>query len=136
MAAAARLPNVTMLGAVRYAETGSLFDRAKIFLNTSSIEGFPNTFLQAWIRGVPVVTFFDPDSLVQRLSLGRAANSVDDMRESSAACCDNDAERQIDRAACTGIRHARIHHRSRRAIPRTTGSQLTAHASGRRPETQ
>ncbi|MES1262792.1 MAG: glycosyltransferase family 4 protein, partial [Peristeroidobacter soli] len=62
VAAAARLPNVTMLGAVRYAETGALFDRAKVFLNTSSIEGFPNTFLQAWIRGVPVVTFFDPDS--------------------------------------------------------------------------
>ena len=71
-AAAARLPNVTMLGAVRYAETGALFDRAKIFLNTSSIEGFPNTFLQAWIRGVPVVSFFDPDSLVQRLPLGQS----------------------------------------------------------------
>jgi glycosyltransferase involved in cell wall biosynthesis len=95
MAAAARLPNVTMLGAVRYAETGSLFDRAKIFLNTSSIEGFPNTFLQAWIRGVPVITFFDPDSLVQRLSLGRAANSIDDMRESIRGLLHNDAERQI-----------------------------------------
>ena len=43
-AAAARLPNVTMLGAVRYADSGALFDRAKIFLNTSSIEGFPEYF--------------------------------------------------------------------------------------------
>ena len=66
---------------MRYADSGALFDRAKIFLNTSSIEGFPNTFLQAWIRGVPVVTFFDPDSLVQRLQLGTVANSVDEMRE-------------------------------------------------------
>ena len=41
MAAAARLPNVTMLGPVRYSESGALFDRAKVFLNTSSIEGFP-----------------------------------------------------------------------------------------------
>jgi glycosyltransferase involved in cell wall biosynthesis len=80
-AAAARLPNVTMLGAVRYADTGALFDRAKLFLNTSSIEGFPNTFLQAWIRGVPVVSFFDPDGLVNRQQLGRIANSLDDMRE-------------------------------------------------------
>ena len=59
-AAAARLPNLTMLGPVRYRDSGELFDRAKIFLNTSSIEGFPNTFLQAWIRGVPVVTLFGP----------------------------------------------------------------------------
>jgi glycosyltransferase involved in cell wall biosynthesis len=80
-AAAARLPNVTMLGAVRYADTGALIDRAKIFLNTSSIEGFPNTFLQSWIRGVPVVSFFDPDGLVSRLQLGRIATSLDDMRE-------------------------------------------------------
>jgi glycosyltransferase involved in cell wall biosynthesis len=70
-----------MLGPVRYADTGKLFDRARIFLNTSSIEGFPNTFLQAWIRAVPVVSFFDPDGLVNRLQLGRIASSLDDMRE-------------------------------------------------------
>lgn len=80
-ASAARLPNVTMLGPVRYADTGKLIDRAKIFLNTSSIEGFPNTFLQSWIRGVPVVSFFDPDGMVNRLQLGRITTSVDDMRE-------------------------------------------------------
>jgi len=80
-AAAARLPNVTMPGPVRYAETGAWFDRARLFLNTSSIEGFPNTFLQAWIRGVPVVSFFDPDGLIRRLQLGAVSASVDDMRE-------------------------------------------------------
>jgi glycosyltransferase involved in cell wall biosynthesis len=95
LAAAARLPNVTMLGPVRYADTGPLFDRARVFLNTSSIEGFPNTFLQAWIRGVPVVSFFDPDSLVQRLSLGAIANSVDDMRESIRDLLADDTDREL-----------------------------------------
>ncbi len=99
-AAAARLPNVTMQGAVRYAETGALFDRAKVFLNTSSIEGFPNTFLQAWIRGVPVVSFFDPDSLIQRMSLGNVANSLDEMRESIRDLLANDSDReQVGRRA-------------------------------------
>lgn len=92
-AAAARLSNVKMLGAVRYADSGVLFDRAKIFLNTSSIEGFPNTFLQAWIRGVPVVSFFDPDTLVQRLQLGHIANSVDEMREAMRSLLEDDADR-------------------------------------------
>ena len=81
-AAAARLPNVSMPGGIRYTDSGEWFDRARIFLNTSSIEGFPNTFLQAWIRGVPVVSFFDPDGLIRRLQLGQVAASVDDMRES------------------------------------------------------
>jgi glycosyltransferase involved in cell wall biosynthesis len=93
-AAAARLPNVTMLGAVRYSDTGSLIDRAKIFLNTSSIEGFPNTFLQSWIRGVPVVSFFDPDGLVNRLQLGRIATSLDDMREGIRGLVDIPAYRE------------------------------------------
>jgi glycosyltransferase involved in cell wall biosynthesis len=95
VAAAARLPNVTMLGPVRYSESGGLFDRAKIFLNTSSIEGFPNTFLQAWIRAVPVVSFFDPDSLVKRLMLGRIATSVDDMRDAIRNLLDGDEDRQL-----------------------------------------
>jgi glycosyltransferase involved in cell wall biosynthesis len=95
VAAAARLPNVNMLGAVRYRDSGALFDRAKIFLNTSTIEGFPNTFLQAWIRGIPVVTFFDPDGLVQRLPLGRVAHSLDEMREAIRGLLEIDVDRQL-----------------------------------------
>jgi glycosyltransferase involved in cell wall biosynthesis len=71
-----------------------LFDRARVFLNTSSIEGFPNTFLQAWIRGVPVVSFFDPDGMVHRLQLGRIATSVDDMREALRGLLDVDVYRE------------------------------------------
>jgi glycosyltransferase involved in cell wall biosynthesis len=93
-AAAQRLPNVTMHGAVRYSETGALFDRAKLFLNTSSVEGFPNTYLQAWIRGVPVVTFFDPDSLVSRMQLGRVPESLDAMREAIRGLLDGDVYRE------------------------------------------
>jgi glycosyltransferase involved in cell wall biosynthesis len=84
-----------MLGAVRYADTGALFDRAKVFLNTSSIEGFPNTFLQAWVRGVPVVSFFDPDGLTQRLQLGRIATSLDDMREALRGLLDVASYREL-----------------------------------------
>lgn len=95
LAAAARLPNVSMLGPVPYAQSGALFDRAKTFLNTSSIEGFPNTFLQAWIRGVPVVSFFDPDTLVQRLALGRVANTLDDMREAIRGLLEMEVDREL-----------------------------------------
>jgi glycosyltransferase involved in cell wall biosynthesis len=93
-AAAARLPNVSMPGGVRYTESGEWFDRARVFLNTSSIEGFPNTFLQAWIRGVPVVSFFDPDGLIRRLQLGHVATSLDDLRESIRGLLEVDVYRE------------------------------------------
>ena len=94
IAAATRLANVTMLGPVRYRDSGGLFDRARILLNTSTIEGFPNTFLQAWVRGLPVVTFFDPDGLVQRLPLGRVARSLDGIREGIRSLLEDDLERE------------------------------------------
>lgn len=77
--AARSIPNLSCPGAVPYTDVGTMFSRAKIFLNTSQIEGFPNTFLQAWVRGVPVVAFFDPDSLIKRSQLGHTATDIEDM---------------------------------------------------------
>ncbi|MEM9386377.1 MAG: glycosyltransferase family 4 protein [Pseudomonadota bacterium] len=66
------ITNLRMLGAVPYHEVNAYFARARVFVNTSDSEGFPNSFLQAWIRGVPVVSFFDPDGLIARHGLGLA----------------------------------------------------------------
>ena len=93
-AAAARLPNVTMLGHIPYEAIGALFARSRVFLNTSSVEGFPNTFLQAWIRGVPVVTFFDPDRLVRQQRLGLAVDSLADMSAALARLLGDEGERE------------------------------------------
>jgi glycosyltransferase involved in cell wall biosynthesis len=92
--AASSIPNLTFPGAVPYTEVGALFSRAKIFLNTSQIEGFPNTFLQAWVRGVPVVAFFDPDSLIKQRALGHTATDMDDMVNAIERLLSDDAERQ------------------------------------------
>jgi glycosyltransferase involved in cell wall biosynthesis len=78
-ARAARVSNLTFHGPLSYRATGLLFDRARLFINTSEIEGFPNTFLQAWVRGIPVVSFFDPDGVIQREGLGHAVANLDEM---------------------------------------------------------
>ncbi len=70
VAEARAIPNVTVHGAVPYQDVGGLFERARVFLNTSTVEGFPNTFLQSWMRSVPVVSTFDPDGLIARETLG------------------------------------------------------------------
>lgn len=78
-AAARALPNLTFHGGVPYMDIGKLFDRAKVFANTSDLEGFPNTYLQAWVRGIPVVTLFDPDGLIKAERLGSAHTTLDEM---------------------------------------------------------
>jgi len=56
---AGNLPNFHYAGAVPLEEVNRLLDSAHIFVNTSSAngEGFPNTFIQSWLRGVPVISF-------------------------------------------------------------------------------
>lgn len=65
-----RLHNLKYLGELPIERVNQELSVSDIFVNTSSAEGFPNTFIQAWLRGVPVVScFVDPDAC---LSKGRA----------------------------------------------------------------
>ena len=76
---AADLPNLVFHGRVPYHDVNDHYERARVFDNTSDSEGFPNSYLQAWRRGVPTVSFFDPDGLIRRYGLGHAATSLEDM---------------------------------------------------------
>jgi glycosyltransferase involved in cell wall biosynthesis len=59
---ARRYANVEYLGFVPFDEIGRHFDGASLLVNTSEVEGFPNTFLQAWIRGVASLSYVAPET--------------------------------------------------------------------------
>ena len=80
-ARAGDLPNVQFEGPKPYDDVEARMARARIFINTSDSEGFPNTYLQAWTRGVPVVARFDPDGVIERFGLGRAVRTEEQMRQ-------------------------------------------------------
>jgi len=46
--------------------------RAHVLVCTSSIEGVPTTFLEAWARALPVVSTVDPDGVIAAHDLGAA----------------------------------------------------------------
>jgi glycosyltransferase involved in cell wall biosynthesis len=97
---AAKFPNVQFHGAVPYHEIGKLFECSRLFVNTSEIEGFPNTFLQAWSCGTPVVTFLDPGEIVAREGLGRAALNIDEMQGAVGALTSDQSLWEATSARC------------------------------------
>lgn len=58
--ACAELGNVEFVGGVPFSKVGKHFDGGSVLVNTSETEGFPNTFLQAWLRGMPTLSFVAP----------------------------------------------------------------------------
>ncbi len=93
-------PNVTLLGAVPRERISMLYQGASLLCNTSDYEGFPNTFLEAWSHGLPVVSTFDPDGVIARHGLGRiAADSESLAREIRSLLSDADAYAEASRNA-------------------------------------
>lgn len=79
------LPNVEYRGQVPPGEASRVIADAALLLSTADEEGFPNTFLQAWAAGTPVVSLkVDPDHIIERYRLGKisltAEQAVNDIR--------------------------------------------------------
>jgi len=72
---ASKLDNIELLGQVSFDHANKLFEEAKLFVCTSDTEGFPNTFLQSFSNGIPVLTTFDPSDIVKNHRLGMVADS-------------------------------------------------------------
>ncbi len=69
--------NLLLTGRLPFKEALSWSDKATVFVNTSTAEGegFPNTFIQSWLHGVPVISLtVDPDDIIKKNNLGYVAN--------------------------------------------------------------
>jgi len=72
------LPNIEYRGLVAPDHAQQVIADAAILLSTSDGEGFPNTFLEAWLSGTPVVSLkIDPDCIIERAGLGVVSGSME-----------------------------------------------------------
>ena len=75
LAKAKKVDNMQFVQAVPFAEISSYFQRAKVFVNTSDTEGFPNTFIQACNYAAPILSLkVDPDDFINRYNCGISCN--------------------------------------------------------------
>jgi len=71
-------PNVDYLGQVSPQRAAQIISNAALLLSTSDQEGFPNTFLEAWSTGTPVITLrIDPDAVIARNNLGCVSGDIE-----------------------------------------------------------
>lgn len=81
---AQKLHNVIFLGTVPPFEMEKWFSKTKLLVTTSIIEGFPNTFLQAWMNEIPVISLnIDPDDIIKKFKLGFVLTNINKIMEIS-----------------------------------------------------
>lgn len=76
------MSNIENLGQIKHEKIGEIYSRTKLLVSTSESdgEGFPNTFLQAWQFGVPVVSLnVNPDNIITENEIGIVSGSIDKM---------------------------------------------------------
>lgn len=63
--------NFTYIPGVKQYKDNEYYAKASLFISTSSLEGFPNAFIQAWIYKTPVMSLnIDPDGVISKYNLG------------------------------------------------------------------
>jgi len=72
--AAAEVENLEIIEYVPYSEVQNVYDRAKIFVNTSVAEGFANSFIQSGLGGAAILSLLvDCDGVLQDFHAGESA---------------------------------------------------------------
>lgn len=80
-----RLSQLEYVGELTQGAAERLLASSHLLVNTSQYEGFPNTFVQAWMRRTAVVSLtVDPDGVLVKRGLGVLAGSEDGLCQAVA----------------------------------------------------
>lgn len=104
-AMAAGIPNLEFLEGVPYRDIQGHFDESRIFVNTSSHEGVPNTFIHAGLGRAAIASLeIDPDRMFEKFSAGVQAHGDYDRLAAGIRSLLSDQDK-LDRAASEAARY-------------------------------
>jgi glycosyltransferase involved in cell wall biosynthesis len=76
------IPHLIYLGEIPNDKVNEYLCRSHIFVSTSLAEGFSNTFIQSWMRRLPVVSLnVDPDNIIKNEGIGFHSGCFEQMVE-------------------------------------------------------
>lgn len=107
---AARSANLTFIDYVPFDRIDGFFARAKCLVNTSRVEGFPNTFIQAAKNMAVVLSLrIDPDAILERNAMGVCARGDVGVLAGALERIMTDEEMRVAMAR-NAYRYAKEHH--------------------------
>lgn len=73
---ASAFKNIHIIKNVAFSDINNYFKQAKLFINTSEAEGFPNTFIQAAMYSCPILSYnVNPDDMLTKHKIGWFADN-------------------------------------------------------------
>jgi glycosyltransferase involved in cell wall biosynthesis len=88
---ASKVQNLQFIDYVFFNEIDNYFLRAKVFINTSRTEGFPNTFVQAAKNKTPILSLnINPDGILEKYKIGiNASGSFEALKKGLSKLFEN-----------------------------------------------
>lgn len=107
---AKKIENLEFIPRVPFNEIEIYFKRAKIFINTSNYEGFPQAFIQATKNKVPIISLnVNPDNFITEYSCGIICDSKDIVMNQSIEALLSDSHK-YDQISKNAYNYARKNH--------------------------
>jgi glycosyltransferase involved in cell wall biosynthesis len=108
--AADRLPNFFFLGELSRDDLARRLESSHLLVNTSDYEGFSNTFIEAWLHGLAVVSLtVNPDNILTSQKVGLVSGSVKQMAADIIILL-ADGGLKLRSYARNAVAYARSHH--------------------------
>jgi glycosyltransferase involved in cell wall biosynthesis len=84
------------VGDVGLKSGNALFEKADLFISTSTNEGLPNTFIQAALHATPIVSLnSDPDGMIKRERIGAVCHNFEEIMDTVRFWIRNETERKL-----------------------------------------